>query len=83
MTRKTNEMFNHLNQISNTISKFSSLQDKMDEITKTSGPLWYIFGSKLESKPWLTYQERFCNEITVAYHKNGQITEMVIKNDIF
>ena len=62
MTRKskTNEMFSHLNQINNILNKFSSLQDKRNEIAKTSGPLWYIFGYELESKPWLTYGERYC-----------------------
>jgi hypothetical protein len=59
-SKKTGEMFSHLEQISNTLSKFSSLKDKRNEIARTSGPLWYIFGYKLESKPWLTYQEKYC-----------------------
>lgn len=58
-SKKTDEMFNHLTQISNTISKFSSIQDKRDEISKASGPLWYIFGYELVYKPWLTYKERY------------------------
>lgn len=79
---KNDDMFKCRSQIDLIIAKFSSPKDKRDEISKYSGPLWYVFGMNLVYKPWLTYEERFCNDITVSYHKKGQITEMVIKNDI-
>jgi len=63
MTRKykprTKEMFKTSEQISNTLEKFSSIDDKRKLITESSGQLWYIFGYKLVQTPWLTYQERY------------------------
>jgi hypothetical protein len=59
-SKKTGEMFRDTQQVNNTIDKFSNLQDKRNEVTKNSGLLWYVFGYKLESKPWLTYEETYC-----------------------
>lgn len=55
----TKEMFNYRNHITYALDKFSSIDDKRELISKYSGPLWYVFGYKLESKPWLTYEERY------------------------
>ena len=57
--KRLKEEFRHPNHITFTLEKFSSFQDKRSEIIKSSGLLFYIFGFKLESKPWLTYQERY------------------------
>ena len=57
--QKPREMFACKEQITSTLEKFSSVEDKRAEIIKTSGELWYIFGYELVSKPWLTYQERY------------------------
>lgn len=57
--KKIKEEFKHANHITFTLEKFSSIEDKRDEISKTSGPLWYIFGYELQSKPWLSYKERY------------------------
>ena len=75
-------MFVERNHITFVLDKFPNVKTKREIIAKSSGPLWYVFGMNLVYKPWLTYEERFCNDITVSYHKKGQITEMVIKNDI-
>jgi hypothetical protein len=32
---------------------------KRKAIVEFSGPLWYVFGTKLVSKPWLTYGELY------------------------
>lgn len=57
--KREKEMFSFSNQITKTLEMFSSIKEKRDEITKTSGLLWYIFGYELQSKPWLTYEERY------------------------
>jgi len=60
MRKKQNkEMFVYSYQITKTLESFSSVKDKRDEITKTNGKLWYIFGYELKSKPWLTYKEKY------------------------
>ena len=53
------EMFRYKNHITHTLEKLTSIDSKRRIIEQSSGSLWYIFGYKLESKPWLTYEERF------------------------
>jgi hypothetical protein len=54
------EMFKYRNQITSTLEKLVAIESKRRIIEVSSGPLWYIFGYKLESKPWLTYEEIYC-----------------------
>jgi hypothetical protein len=56
------EMFKYKNHITHTLSRLTSIDSKRKAIEVSSGHLWYIFGYKLISKPWLTYQERFCED---------------------
>ena len=51
------EMFKYRNHITHVLEKFVDIKSKREAIAKSSGPLWYIFGYKLISKPWLTYEE--------------------------
>ena len=51
------EMFKYRNHITSTLEKLVAIESKRRIIEVSSGPLWYIFGYKLESKPWLTYEE--------------------------
>ena len=51
------EMFKYRNHITSTLEKLVAIESKRRIIEVSSGPLWYIFGYKLESKPWLTYKE--------------------------
>ena len=53
------EMFKYKNHITHTLEKLVAIESKRRVIEVSSGPLWYIFGYKLESKPWLTYLEKF------------------------
>jgi hypothetical protein len=53
------EMFRYRNHITHTLEKLTAIESKRRIIEVSSGPLWYIFGYKLVSKPWLTYLERF------------------------
>ena len=54
------EMFKYRNHITSTLEKLVAIESKRRIIEVSSGPLWYIFGYKLESKPWLTYEEKYC-----------------------
>ena len=54
----TKEMFKYRNHITHTLEKFSSIDSKREAIVKSSGPLWYIFGYELKSRPWLNYMEQ-------------------------
>ena len=56
------EMFKYRNHITNTLEKLIAIESKRRIIEVSSGALWYIFGYKLESKPWLTYEEKYCED---------------------
>ena len=52
------EMFknrNHITQLM--LIRGKTLEAKRKIIMTANTPLFYIFGYKLESKPWLTYEE--------------------------
>jgi len=53
------EMFKYKNHITHTLEKLVAIESKRRIVEVSSGPLWYIFGYKLESKPWLTYGEMY------------------------
>ena len=55
------EMFKYKNHITHTLEKLIAIESKRRIVEVSSGSLWYIFGYKLVSKPWLTYEERFCD----------------------
>ena len=59
MRKSPKEMFVERNHITFVLNKFADVKTKREIISKSSGPLWYVFGYKLESKPWLTYRERY------------------------
>lgn len=57
MTCLAKEMFTLRNNIDFEIQNLC-LESKRKEIKKYN-PFFYIFGYKLENKPWLTYEERY------------------------
>jgi hypothetical protein len=56
---KNAEMFKNDNTIMFDI-KHLSAQEKRKEIQRFN-PYIYVFGHKLQSKPWLTYEEMYAN----------------------
>ena len=55
------EMFKNRNHITRLLGKCKKIETKWEVVEKAQGPLHYIFGKTLISKPWLTYEERYCN----------------------
>ena len=56
MTSLKNDMFKLGGQIDNVLKiSGTTLSAKRRIVTKFNGELFYIFGYKLENKPWLTY----------------------------
>ena len=53
------EMFKYKNHITHTLEKLVAIESKRRIVEVSSGPLWYIFGYKLVSKPWLTYGGKY------------------------
>ena len=53
------EMFKYKNHITHTLEKLVAIESKRRVIEVSSGSLWYIFGYKLVSKPWLNYGEMY------------------------
>lgn len=54
------EMFKYKNNITHALELLVAVESKRRIIEVANGSLWYIFGYKLESKPWLTYEEKYC-----------------------
>jgi hypothetical protein len=55
------EMFKNRNNITQLMAvRGKTLEAKRKIIMTANTPLFYIFGYKLESKPWLTYEEMYC-----------------------
>jgi hypothetical protein len=52
-------MFKCPNHITFTLEKLVSIEIKRQFVEASSGPLWYVFGYKLESKPWLSYGGKY------------------------
>ena len=59
MRKKIEEMFVERNHITFVLDKFADIEAKREIVAKSSGPLWYVFGTKLVYKPWLSYEERY------------------------
>lgn len=58
----TREMFKNRNHITFLLlTRAKTIYSKRRLITLANGPLFYIFGYELQSKPWLSYEERFVN----------------------
>lgn len=59
MTYFKNDMFKLLSQIDTVIKVRGTTLDAKRRIVKEFNPLFYAMGYELESKPWLTYNERY------------------------
>ena len=59
MTFLKNDMFKLLSQIDTVIKVSGDTLEAKRRIVKGFNPLFYAFGYKLESKPWLTYGEMY------------------------
>lgn len=55
---KNREMFKNRNHITYLLKSCPNLEAKRKIVVKANTPLFYIFGYKLEDKPWLDYSER-------------------------
>lgn len=57
---KNKEMFKNQSDISHLIKiRNADLKEKRRIVLMSNTPLFYIFGYKLESKPWQTIEERY------------------------
>ena len=57
--QKKKEMFSYNTQITNALeNRGKTPESKRRIIEAANGQLFYIFGNKLVSKPWLTYEEQ-------------------------
>ena len=59
MTSLKNDMFKITGQIDSVIKISGTSLDTKRRIVANFNPLFYVFGYKLENKPWLTYEERY------------------------
>jgi len=60
MTSLKNDMFKLGGQIDNVLKiSGTTLSSKRRIVTKFNGELFYIFGYKLENKPWLNYGGKY------------------------
>ncbi len=58
---KNREMFKNKTHITHLMSiRGKTIEAKRKIIVTANTPLFYIFGYKLEDKPWMTYEEKFC-----------------------
>ena len=58
---KNREMFKNKNHITQLMRiRGSTLKAKRKIIMTANSPLFYIFGYVLTDKPWLSYEERYC-----------------------
>ena len=57
MTSLKNDMFQMASQIDSVIKISGTTLDAKRRIVANFNPLFYVFGYKLENKPWLTYGE--------------------------
>jgi len=62
MTFLKNDMFKLLSQIDTVMKVSGTTLDAKRRIVAGFNPLFYVFGYKLESKPWLTYEEKYLND---------------------
>lgn len=59
---KNREMFKNRNNIDHLMKiRGTTVKAKRKIIMIANTPLFYIFGYALQDKPWLNYDERFCN----------------------
>jgi hypothetical protein len=61
MTSLKNDMFKMAGQIDSVIKISGTTIASKRRIVTNFNPLFYVFGYKLESKPWLTYGEIYEN----------------------
>ena len=59
MTSLKNDMFKLAGQIDSVIKISGTSLDTKRRIVSNFNPLFYVFGYKLENKPWLTYEEMY------------------------
>ena len=59
MTYLKNDMFKLAGQIDSVIKISGTSLDTKRRIVANFNPLFYVFGYKLENKPWLTYEEMY------------------------
>lgn len=59
MTFLKNDMFRLQGQIDSVIKISGTSLEAKRRIVVNFNPLFYVFGYKLESKPWLTYGEKY------------------------
>tara|TARA_R110000772_G_scaffold249888_1_gene364468 strand:- start:2147 stop:2329 length:183 start_codon:yes stop_codon:yes gene_type:complete len=59
MTSLKNDMFQMASQIDSVIKISGTTLDAKRRIVANFNPFFYVFGYKLESKPWLTYGEMY------------------------
>ena len=59
MTFLKNDMFQMASQIDSVIKISGTTLDAKRRIVANFNPLFYVFGYKLENKPWLTYGEKY------------------------
>ena len=59
---KNREIFKNRSHITNMLKiRGVNLKAKRKIIITANTPLFYIFGYVLQDRPWLTYEEQFCN----------------------
>ena len=56
---KNRELFKNRNHITHLLADCPTVEAKRKVIARGNTPLFYIFGYKLQSKPWLTYKEMY------------------------
>jgi hypothetical protein len=59
MTYLKNDMFKMASQIDSVIKISGTTLQTKRRIVANFNPLFYVFGYKLESKPWLSYEEMY------------------------
>ena len=59
MTSLKNDMFKLQSQIDSVIKISGTTLDAKRRIVANFNPLFYVFGYKLESKPWLNYGGKY------------------------
>lgn len=61
MTHLKNDMFKLAGQIDNVLKISGTTLEAKRRIVANFNPLFYVFGYKLQQKPWLTYEEMYAN----------------------
>jgi hypothetical protein len=62
MTSLKSDMFKLSSQIDSVIKISGTSLESKRRIVENFNPLFYVFGYKLQQKPWLTYGEMYGNQ---------------------